>query len=345
VASRETKAVTNLPNSIPSIANRVRPLNVQAAIVGVHFLGPIPVFVLGEEALLFAPMNGDARRISIHDGGILASASDGECVMTGGDDGKLMVTDRFGASRELAADEKHGWIDQVALGPNGAIAWSAGKIAYVLSSKGERHHFEAPSTVAGLCFAPKGFRLAIAHYNGATLWFPNAAGATPQKLEWKGSHLGITISPDSKFIVTSMQEPMLHGWRIADGKHMRMSGYSVRVRSWSWTADGTFLATSGSEQLILWPFDGKDGPMGRQPKLLAPSDTRVTVVACHPRHPVVAAGYADGAVMLARIDDGGLILVREGDAQSVTALSWDASGQMLAFGTEAGNAGVLVERI
>ena len=44
-------------------------------------------------------------------------------------------------------------------------------------------------------FAPKGFRLAIAHYNGATLWFPNAK-ATPEFLEWKGSHLGITVSAD-----------------------------------------------------------------------------------------------------------------------------------------------------
>ena len=75
--------------------------------------------------------------------------------------------------------------------------------------------------------------------------------------EWKGSHLGVTISPDGKFLVTCMQEPMLHGWRLADGKHMRMSGYSARVRSLSWTAGGDFLATSGSEQLILWPFEGR----------------------------------------------------------------------------------------
>ena len=107
-----------------------------------------------------------------------------------------------------------------------------------------------------------------------------------------------------------MQEPTLHGWRLADAKHMRMSGYSARVRSLVWTADGDFLATSGSEQLILWPFDGKDGPMGRQPKLLARSPARVSVVACHPRQPVVAVGYADGAVVLVRIDDGALIEVK-----------------------------------
>jgi WD40 repeat protein len=134
---------------------------------------------------------------------------------------------------------------------------------------------------------------------------------------------------------------MLHGWRLADGQHMRMSGYSARVRSLSWSADGEYLATSGYEQLILWPYGGKDGPMGRQPKLMAASAARVGVVACHPKQPVVAAGYADGAVVLVRIDDGALILAREADQQPVSALGWDAGGQQLAFGTEGGEAGVL----
>jgi WD40 repeat protein len=210
----------------------------------------------------------------------------------------------------------------------------------VLTKKGDARSFEAPSTVAGLAFFPKGFRLAVAHYNGATLWFPNAS-AKPETLEWKGSHLGVTVSPDGKFLITTMQESMLHGWRIADAKHMRMSGYSARVRSLSWSAGGEFLATSGSEQLILWPFDGKEGPMGRQPQMLAASPSRVAVVACHPRQPVAAVGYADGAVVLVRIDDGALIQVKAAGASPVSALGWDENGQTLAFGTEAGEAGAL----
>ena len=134
---------------------------------------------------------------------------------------------------------------------------------------------------------------------------------------------------------------MLHGWRLVDAKHMRMSGYSARVRSLSWTADGKYLATSGSEQLILWPFDGKDGPMGKQPRLLAQSKARASVVACHPRQPVAAVGYADGMVVLVRLDDGALIAAKAEGASPVTALGWAADGQRLAFGTEAGEAGVL----
>jgi WD40 repeat protein len=332
--------MSDVNTPLSSLADRVRHIAAGAPVVGVHFLGRTPVFVLGEEALLFAPEDGE-RRVAVHEGAILASASDGTRIVSGGDDGKLIATDARGEHQILATDDKRRWIDQVALGPDGAVAWSAGKTVHVLNRKGEARSFEAPSTVAGLAFFPKGFRLAVAHYNGATLWFPNAAGAKPETLEWKGSHLGVTISPDGKFLVTAMQESMLHGWRIADAKHMRMSGYSARVRSLSWSAGDEFLATSGSEQLILWPFDGKEGPMGRQPKMLAASQSRVAVVACHPHQPVAAVGYADGAVVLVRIDDGALIQVKAAGASPVSALGWDENGQTLTFGTEAGEAGAL----
>lgn len=325
---------------IPSLADRARLIDAGAPVVGVHFLGGTAVFVLGEEELLLAQTQGEQRQ-KIHSGAILASSSDGIRIVTGGDDGRLVSTDAAGEQAVLATDDKKRWIDHVALGPDGAIAWSAGKTAHVITKKGETRAFEAVSTVAGLCFTPKGFRLAVAHYNGATLWFPNAAGADPQKFEWKGSHLGVTLSPDGRFIVTTMQESALHGWRIADNQHMRMTGYSARVRSFDWTADGNFLATSGSEQLILWPFDGKDGPMRRQPTMLAVSKSRVAAVACHPRQPVVAAGYADGKVLLVRIDDGALIAAREADGQPIGALGWSATGQVLGFGTESGSAGLL----
>jgi len=331
--------VSDLQAPIPSLAGRVRAIKAQAPVVGVHFFATTPVFVLGDEALLFVHADEEAL-LPIHSGAILASASDGMRIVTGGDDGKVVATAADGKYEILGTDDKKRWIDQVALGPDGAVAWSAGKTAYVRTGKGEVRSFEAPSTVAGLCFAPKGLRLAIAHYNGASLWFPNAA-APPAKFEWKGSHLAVTISPDGKFLMTAMQESTLHGWRIADAKNMRMSGYSARVRSMGWTADGKFLATSGSEQLILWPFEGKDGPMGKQPAMLAPSKARVTAVACHPRQPVVATGYSDGAVVMVRLEDGALIGARDADGDPVSAIGWDAAGQVLAFGTESGAAGVL----
>ncbi len=342
--------MTDTRSDTVSVVDRTRPIAAGAPVVAAHFLGITAVFVLGEEAMLFAEPEGQPQRVAVHSGAILATAADGERVVSGGDDGRVVATNSAGETHTLASDPKHRWIDHVALAPDGAVAWSAGKTAFVLPhptlprSRGRvgwGREFEAPSTVGGLAFLPKGFRLAIAHYNGATLWFPNAPQAAPEKLEWKGSHLGATVNPDGRFLVTTMQEPMLHGWRLADGKHMRMSGYAARVTSLGWTAGGRWLATSGSTQLILWPFQTKDGPMGKQPRLLAPSEHRVQVVACHPKQEIVATGFGDGIVLLVRIEDGAEILAKKAGAAPITALAWSGDGKLLAFGTEDGGAGVI----
>jgi WD40 repeat protein len=122
---------------------------------------------------------------------------------------------------------------------------------------------------------------------------------------------------------------------------MRMSGYSARVTSFGWTIGGRWLATSGATQLILWPFQAKDGPMGKQPRLLAPSEHRIEAVACHPRQDIVAAGYADGIVLLVRIDDGAEILAKKPGEAPVKALAWSADGLFLAWGAENGEAGIV----
>ncbi|WP_291868558.1 WD40 repeat domain-containing protein [Bradyrhizobium sp.] len=326
--------------SIVSVTDRVRPLAIGMPVTSVHFLGEIAAFVGAEENVALAGADGAISLAPVHGGGILCAACDGSRVLMGGDDGKLVALDRQGEVALLATDPKRRWIDNVALHPDGAFAWSAGKTAFVRGGKGEDKFFEVPSTVGGLAFAPKGLRLAIAHYNGVTLWFPNMA-ANAEVLEWAGSHLGVVFSPDNKFLVTSMHEPALHGWRLADTRHMRMTGYPGRVRSMSWSAGGKALATSGADTVILWPFGAKDGPMGKEPAMLAPLQARVSMVACHPKQDILAAGYSDGTVLMVRLNDGAEILVRKNGGAQVAALAWNAKGTKLAFAAEDGDAGLL----
>jgi WD40 repeat protein len=326
--------------SIVSVTDRVRPITIGAPVTAVHFLGDKAAFVEAEENVALVDGEGALSRVAVHSGGILSVASDGKRLLMGGDDGKLVALDAKGEVALLATDPKRRWIDSVALHPEGAIAWSAGKTAYVRSGKSEDKSFEVPSTVGGLAFAPKGMRLAIAHYNGVTLWFPNMA-ANAEVLEWAGSHLGVTFSPDNKFLVTTMHEPALHGWRLADSRHMRMTGYPGRVRSMAWTAGGKGLATSGADTVIVWPFGSKDGPMGKEPAMLAPLKARVTVVACHPKQDILAAGYSDGTILMVRLTDGAEILVRRDGPEPVSALGWNAKGTLLAFAAADGDAGLL----
>src|ERR1041385_2835498 len=332
--------MTDTTANTPSVVERTRLISAGAPVVGIYFLDRTAAFVLGEEAVLLVSGKDDEKRCAVHGGGILASASDGVWVVTGGDDGKVLVTGAKGDSKLVAQDAKHRWIDHVATGPDGALAWPAGKSAYVMAAKGDPKTIEVPSTVGGLAVAPKGVRLAVAHYNGVSMWFPNSQAA-PEKLEWKGSHHDVAFSPNGQFIVTAMQEPALHGWRVVDGKHMRMSGYTARVRSFAWTAGGKWLATSGSEQLVLWPFQGKEGPMGKQPRMFAAFAVRATTVACHPKQEVVAVGFADGPLLLVRVEDGAEVLGKKPGEGAISALGWDEGGALLAWGTEAGVAGVV----
>jgi WD40 repeat protein len=326
--------------SIASVTDRVRPLAIGMPVTSVHFLGDSAAFVGAEESVAMVSGEGEMSRIAAHSGGILSAASDGMRIVMGGDDGKLVSLSAKGEVALVATDPKRRWIDNVALHPDGAVAWSAGKTAYIQSGKVEEKSLDVPSTVGGLAFAPKGLRLAVAHYNGVTLWFPNMA-AKPEYLEWAGSHLGVVFSPDNKFLVTSMHEPALHGWRLADNRHMRMTGYPGRVRSMSWSAGGKSLATSGADTVIMWPFASKDGPMGKEPAMLAPLQARVSMVACHPKQDILAAGYSDGTILMVRLNDGAEILVRRNGTAPVSALAWNAKGTLLAFAAEDGDAGLL----
>ena len=326
--------------SIASITDKVRPVAIGAPVTAVHFLGDRAFFVGAEERVSIVDAEGAVSTVEVLSGGILCAASNGERIVMGGDDGRLVALDKKGEIAVLVTDAKRRWIDAVALHADGAVAWSIGKTAFVRSGKGEEKSLEVPSTVGGLAFAPKGLRLAVAHYNGATLWFPNMA-ATAEFLAWAGSHLGVIFSPDNKFLVTAMHEPALHGWRLADNRHMRMSGYPGRVKSMSWSAGGKFLATSGADTVIMWPFASKDGPMGKEPAMLAPLQARVSVVACHPKQDILAAGYSDGTILMVRMEDGGELLVRRNGTAPVAALGWNAKGTLLAFSDEEGGAGLL----
>lgn len=322
----------------PSLTERLIPVAAGAYVVSASFIGAAAVFALGDGGVLFVSDQGELR-VPAHDGSVNVAAVGKNVLVTGGDDGKVL---RFtGSDTPEPIGQAKGWIDALAIGPEGAVAWSSGKSVSARDGKGDVRTFEAPSSARGLAFAPKGYQLAVARYNGVSLWFPRVT-AEPKELTWKGSHIDTTFSPDGRFVVTTMQESALHGWIVATGGHMRMSGYPGKVRSIDWTADGKWLATSGADAAILWPFQAKDGPMGKAPKELGVRPVRVSRVAAHPKTGVVALGYEDGCILLVRIGDGAEILARSSsEGGAVTALGWDMRGDRLAFGSEDGAAGVM----
>ena len=326
------------------ISHRGRAEDLGAWVVGAAFGrgGRSCAFALGDGTVRLAAIEGDWAGVAAHDGACLAIAPDcKDGVITGGDDGRLMRISPDGTATEVA---KYGsrWVDQVASHESGLRAAAVGKAVHLLDGKGAALKSLAhPSTVTGIAFDAKGKRLAASHYNGASLWFVAAKESTPRLLEWKGSHTGVLISPDGTHVVTSMQENTLHGWRLADGQHMRMAGYPSKTKSMGFTAKGRWLATAGADCVVLWPFFG-GGPMGKAPTELAGGDgVLCTMVACHPQQEVVAAGFGDGLVLIAEVASGRVVPVAPPGGSAVSALAWNDAGTHLAFGTEAGGAGLV----
>lgn len=317
----------------------VAPLDLDGHCVAVAFLADVPHFALADGSI---HRLDHGHKTGQANDGLLCAFHDvaNDRLVTGGEDGKIFAVAPGGTVQELASAGKK-WITSVAAGPQGAVAYASGRTAFVRFSDGKVKEFPHPRSVEGLAFAPKGMRFGVARYNGATLHFPAAEGK-PTELEWAGAHTGITFSPDGAFLVTTMQENALHGWKLADGKHMRMSGYPAKVKSLSWSAKGRWLASSGAPAAIVWPFQGKDGPMGKAPlELGTRGNSMVTCVACHPSEDVVAIGYEDGMVIAARFADAREVLLRRPGKGAITCLSWDRAERRVAFGTATGDCGVI----
>ncbi|MBO6718844.1 MAG: WD40 repeat domain-containing protein [Rhizobiaceae bacterium] len=317
----------------------VAPLDLTGHCITACWLGDVPHFALADGVV--HRLDHGHKTAEAHDGLLAAEpALDGKSVITGGEDGRVCAVAADGSITELGNAGRK-WVSAVAAGPNGAVAWTVGRSAFVRLPDGKVREFQHQRTAEDIAFAPKGMRIAIARYNGATLHFPATEGK-PTELEWAGAHTGITFSPDGQYLITSMQENALHGWKLADGRDMRMSGYPAKVKSLSWGPKGRWLASSGAPAAIVWPFQGKDGPMGKAPlELGTRGDAMVTAVAFHPTDEVVAIGYVDGMVLAARCADQKEVLLRRPGKGAVTSMAWDNAGRRVAFGTEAGDCGVI----
>lgn len=276
-------------------------------------------------------------RAACHQGACLSLAADtGGGFLTGGDDGRVVQIPRVGNPAVLA-HLPGAWIDALACGRGGRRAFASGRQVHRLSAAGSdstsgSDSIELPAPATALAWSPDGGCLAAAHSGGVTLW---PANGLPRRLAWHGYHRALAWSPDGRYLVTGLQENALHGWRIADGGDIEMGGYAFQPLSLSFSHDGRWLATSGSTRPVCWRFD----PPGADAAPLEcgiASKTPVLCVACHPRQPLIAAGYHNGAVVLCQPGSDEGLFVKGAGGGAVNALAWSGDGSRLAFGTQDG---------
>jgi WD40 repeat protein len=298
-------------------------------------------FALGDGTVRFE----GGESVEAHDGAVLAAAvhPSGEGLVTGGDDGRLVWSRADGAAEELAKLPGR-WIEAVAASPESKlIAFAAARELHVRDTADPKFArvFAHEKSVADVAFDPKGRRIAAATYGGVALWYARIEAQKPTMLKWAGSHVASAFSPDGRFLVSAMQDNQLHGWRVADEKNMRMGGYPAKVKSLVFLARGNMLATSGANGVVVWPFAGSTGPMGKQAAEVGYDESAMVVrVAAAPTLGWVAAGLDDGRVWACDLAGQKLIPLKAEKGAQITALSMSPDAGRVAWGDEDGNAGV-----
>jgi len=320
-------------------------LELDESVTAIHWIGGEIAVAFGDGTVRFwSPGDASARIAGTHEGAVLCAAldPDGRALLTGGDDGRVLRTEADGTVVEIGGFRK--WVDHLAASSaSGFTAAAVGKevLIWKPGAAAPSHRYALPSSVGGIAFEGKGKRLAVAHYGGVSLFYVKSADAAPTRLDWGGSHLACAFRPEGDFVVTGTQELGLHGWRLPDRKNMAMRGYRAKTRSFSWSRRNKLLAASGDVRAVIWPFESKDGPMGKPPLLVGERQSIVTQVAFQPNSTMLAAGYDDGAVFLIRVEDDAYLPVEEPGAGGVAALAWNHDGSMLAWGCEDGRVGFL----
>jgi WD40 repeat protein len=319
----------------------VTSLDLGAPATAAVWIGDACLFARGDGQVVIAEAD-ETRRVEAHNGAILSAAlaPDGRALLTGGDDGRIARTEPSGASETFAACGRK-WIDHVAASTaSGLILAAQGKdvIVFPAQARAPAHRFTYPSSLGGLAFDAKGRRFAASHYGGATLHYALIAEDQGVALRWAGSHLSVTLVPEGDYVITAMQETGLHGWRLPDKLDLRMTGYPAKTRSFSWDRRGRWLASSGAQCAVVWPFAGKLGPQGKAPTTIGERPSLVTCVAFHPKEDLLALGYADGLARVMALNAETLTEIAEPAGAGIVALAWSADGARLAIADDAGRA-------
>ena len=292
----------------------------------------------GDGTLRFFRPNESPKIVKAHNGVILCIAKKGTNVLTGGDDGRFLEVSSDGYIREIHNFGTQ-WVDAVA-SQNDNYACSSGKVAYIWSNNQSKPKlFDNPSTVGGLSFDNTGNKLAVSSYGGVTVWQSGDRRWKSTRFVWKGSHGKVTFSPDGKYLVSTMQENEVHGWRIRDKVDLAMSGYPAKIKSFAWVGNLPYLVTSGASEAICWPFDGKEGPLGRTPICVANGGKQhSTYVESLTGENAIFIGFKDGSVLLSEIDETKQsYLVRNPTGAEISAISISAKKSFILIGDTKGN--------
>ncbi len=253
------------------------------------------------------------------DGGFLAGSADGRIARLR-PTGEVETLESNGAGPALLAAGRGGW-----------RVTAVGNVVRRLG------HGSTGIDVAGpvgcLALDPAGARLAVAHRDGVTLW---AGGDTPRTMPAPGDHLALAWSCDSAWLAGLTRDGAVYAWTLPNAEQVRLAPDGAVA---ALAALGSSMVTGVGGRLASWAI--RQGAVPEQTPCGPTSQAHVTCLAPHPRRPLVAAGYANGTVVLCGPESTALVFLRRAGEGATRLLAFAPDGETLAIATEDGEIAVL----
>lgn len=258
---------------------------------------------IGGPIAVFDAEHGEVRlRLAGHEGGVfsLSWRADSHMLASGGQDGKLRLWSMPDGRLVTALDAGAPWVEYVRFAASGtSVVSAAGRKLRLWDSASAtllQSYADHPSTISDVQWQPGEPYFTSACYGQVATFRMDTLGPLKQ-FQWKGSILRLAWSPDSNFIATGNQDASVHFWYRKSGRELEMSGYEQKVRELSWDHSSRYLATGGSNTVIVWDCSGK-GPAGSKPIPLEAHVRPVSALQYQCRGALLASGGRDGLVHL-----------------------------------------------
>jgi hypothetical protein len=281
------------------------------------------------------------RRESVRSLVVVEAPAKGSPILAEGFDSEYLIGQSDGEIRRMGADGR--------ISPSGLNA-GAPLVAIDCRQKDGRLAFATPESIAlasgynvqrsvkahGVCalrISPDGGLLACAFPDHVVIF--DAAGASEERARYAlpAKPTEIIWSPNGAWVALALETS---GFALVDLTGNRfgiISGFPSAVQSIGWARQSDRLFASGAFRIVAWslarpPFDGDHSGA------LETGRARLVATQClavNPRTDIVAAGYENGHVVLARPGSRDELIV--GAFKSgVTSLAWSSDGKSLAAG-------------
>lgn len=293
------------------------------------------VLATGERVVLTEDAQGAGHRGSVR---AAAYSPDGTSLVTGGEDGLVIVRDaRTGADPRTLAGHRD-WVNAVAFTPDGSLLVTAGGrtenrstdsriLIWDVASGALRAELPGHAdAVRALAVNRDGTLLASAGADQLVKVWSLPTGALLHELPGHSERVfDVAFSPDGARLASAGRDQTVRLWDPVTGQAVGepFVGHGDSVRGVAFVGGDRLLSVGNGTRLLLWQV--RDGPWNRLGELLPGQPATSRAVAVDATGGLAATG-----------DDTGRVVLRDGADGAPTGIVLDAGGPVsgLAFGPD-----------